>query len=618
VLKVLQLRRFAGLRILPGPRYFCSRHANAAIFHRVRSKHGSDLCAAMILASATVLSCLSQSIPANSPSEHPVTDHSAAVTASFEDPNLVLQEGQTNGSVRFWVKFDHLPSNSPLASLKPDLKDRSAEGGDLRVTFVPIEKGASTADSMEWKFEAAVAGLPLKSSVKRKAAILLGDSVNILVEYALTNLGQGTFTWSVKGPPDQWVLDANPEISLVVITGDRPARNLRLVQSSLQDANTKRQISANQLILCQPDEASCREEAVKRCVNSGSASSIASPKAGVATSGSANSVGDVPPRHATPVSLSVCHNFSDAGVFAGSITLATDEDSSTQAVNLTVLASSQAVRFVGFLAIVGGIILWMFSTLLLRRNFNRNQLLLPFAELHDTITSLRATVLKAKAVPGANFDSVLAQLSALDACLTEQSLSDVLPSSLPSLLSNDSAVSPAYQQRLADLTEKVGAQSIVVQGISVAASKWTDDPTQKPQILAALQSLNNLDRPPSPVGSQANAQNQVTSILGTMTAALRTSLDATASASTPRPLPTSREILIRNQRLNYVAWCVWLVLTVAVGYFVMIASLPGFGTWIDLWKCFFWGLGIPVIGQQLQQLNPTTVSNVLSYSIPKT
>jgi hypothetical protein len=571
----------------------------------------------MILASATGLSCLSQSIPANSPPEHPATDHSVAVTASFEDPNLVLQEGQTNGSVRFWVRIDHLPPNSPLASLMPSLKDRSAEGGDLRVTFTPIEKGASTADSMEWKFEAAVAGLPLKSSVKRKAAILLGDAVNIPVEYALTNLGQGTFTWSVKGPPDQWVLEANPEVSLVVITGDRPARNLRLVQSSLQDANTKRQISANQLILCQPDEASCREEAVKRCVDSGSASSNAR-KAGAATSDTANSAGDVAPRHATPVSLSVCPNFSDAGVFAGSITLATDEDSSTQAVNLTVLASSQAVRFVGFLAIVGGIILWMFSTLLLRRNFNRNQLLLPFAELHDTITSLRATVSKAKAVTGANFDSVLAQLSALDAGLTEQSLGHVLPSSLPSLLSNDSAVSPAYQQKLADLTEKVGAQSIVVQGISVAASKWSNDPAQQTQILAALQSLNNLDRLPSPVVTQGDAQNQVTSILGTMTAALTTSLGATASASTPRPLPTSREILIRNQRLNYFAWSVWLVLTVAVGYFVMIASLPGFGTWIDLWKCFFWGLGIPVIGQQLQQLNPTTVSNVLSYSIPKT
>jgi hypothetical protein len=70
-------------------------------------------------------------------------------------------------------------------------------------------------------------------------------------------------------------------------------------------------------------------------------------------------------------------------------------------------------------------------------------------------------------------------------------------------------------------------------------------------------------------------------ILGTMAAA--------GAAPIDRPLPTSREIQISSQRLNYVAWSVWIVLTLAVGYFVLIASYPGFGTWVDLWKRFFGG-----------------------------
>jgi hypothetical protein len=619
--RLLQLRCLARLSLLGWRlRYSARKPGAAAASVRLPANHGAQQrLTAGLLVVIVATYCQSQSTGVKSTAKsEPVSDHPTSVSASFEDPNLPLSEGKSEGEPTVWVRIKNLAPNSPLTSVVPKVEDHSAQSGDLKVKFTcPTGKGQTNSDSVEWQCKAVVVGLPLRSTLKRTAVIYLGNSRIGQVDYTLTNVGQGTFTWSVKGPPDQWVLAANPEVSLVVITGDRQARNVRLVQLSLQDPSTKRQIGLKDLILCEQNDSGCQQEAFKRCGSLSSSSSNTAPnqEASAAITGSPASAINIPPRHASPLSLSVCPNFSNVGVFAGSISLGTDEDASTQAVNLTVLASSRCTRITGFLAMVAGLALWIFSTLILRRSFNRNQLLLPFAELHDTLVNLRAAVLKAQSRAGAKFDSILSQLSALDAKLTAKNLSDVIPSSLPSILSNDPAVSATYQQRLAELTEKVAAQSVLVQGISSVLRNWSDDPAAQTHLFTALESLDNLDLPGTPVVTQADAQLKVAVILKTMTAALAPAL---GGAPIDRPLPTSREIQISSQRLNYVAWSVWIVLTLAVGYFVLIASYPGFGTWVDLWKCFFWGVGMPIAGQQLQQLNPTSVSNALSFSIPKT
>jgi hypothetical protein len=284
-----------------------------------------------------------------------------------------------------------------------------------------------------------------------------------------------------------------------------------------------------------------------------------------------------------------------------------------------VLSSSTRVRLAGLASMLAGLVVWLFTGLLLRRQYNRNQLILPFAELLDTLRGLRASVLKVQSPSGVNFDRTLAQLAQLEQRLTERALSDVIPSSLPSLLGNEAGPSPDYQQRLNSLAEQVGAQVTLVQGISDAWAKWNNNAAQQAPVKTAMESLDALNAPPAPVSTQSDAQNRVAGILTNLTTAIATLPGAGLGAAAPgaRPLPTLRELQIKNQHLNYVAWIVWFVLTLAIGYYVMIAAFPGFGAPSDLWKCFFWGLSIPLVGQQLQQLNPTTISTTLNLSIPK-
>jgi hypothetical protein len=110
-------------------------------------------------------------------------------TVSFEDASFVLKEEHSAGRITVWVRIDNLPQNSPLTRTPPDIQDHSAQAGDITVLFSKVALGEETNDSVEWQFEAIVSGLPLNSSVKRKAKISVGTVVNTLVDYTVTNIG---------------------------------------------------------------------------------------------------------------------------------------------------------------------------------------------------------------------------------------------------------------------------------------------------------------------------------------------------------------------------------------------------------------------------------------------
>ena len=160
---------------------------------------------------------------------------------------------------------------------------------------------------------------------------------------------------------------------------------------------------------------------------------------------------------------------------------------------------------------------------------------------------------------------------------------------------------------------------MVVRGMSDAGNKWNNNnAAQQALVKAAIQSLNDLNDPTVQVMAQADAQTKVNAILTNLNQAIANLPGAPAAlAAASRPIPSVTELQIKNQQLNKVAWIAWFIVTLTIGYYVMIATFPGFGTYIDLWKCFFWGLSIPMVGQQLQQLNPSTISTTLNFAVPK-
>ena len=84
------------------------------------------------------------------------------------------------------------------------------------------------------------------------------------------------------------------------------------------------------------------------------------------------------------------------------------------------------------------------------------------------------------------------------------------------------------------------------------------------------------------------------------------------------PLPTRAQLLIRVAHIVGAVWFLWAVLTLITGFAALILTNPAFGVPADYVKCFLWGIGVQMAGQQLQQLGPGSISTALGVSIPKT
>lgn len=60
-----------------------------------------------------------------------------------------------------------------------------------------------------------------------------------------------------------------------------------------------------------------------------------------------------------------------------------------------------------------------------------------------------------------------------------------------------------------------------------------------------------------------------------------------------------------------------MLIAFLAGMYVLVLSNLGFGTFADVIKCFFWGLGFSVAGGQLEQLTQSTVTGSFGISVPK-
>src|SRR5205823_1695707 len=79
---------------------------------------------------------------------------------------------------------------------------------------------------------------------------------------------------------------------------------------------------------------------------------------------------------------------------------------------------------------------------------------------------------------------------------------------------------------------------------------------------------------------------------------------------------TSREIEFRLTKNWWISWAILGSITLVTGAVALILSNDGFGTWQDLAKCFFWGLGLATAGQQMQLLTAGATAQTLKIQLP--
>jgi len=552
----------------------------------------------LLLFSTTGLVCLGNAQQPKA-STAPNNQPNAAGAFAFEDTTLALRAGSSDGNVTVWVRWDKAPADAEKS--QPTILDHTSSAGPTRVVFSEAQppNRKRLGDQVEWEFVAQVSGLIPNTSQNRKASISL-ESTSTDVSYTITNVPAGSFTWSVSRPPSQWIISANPNVNLMVAAGDRSIAAVRLVQSTLQDAASKHQITPSQFVMCMEGDAECQKRGEVRCRNLTGGASLAH--------GQDNTVYNIPARRSTPITLALCPNFTDPGVFTGALTLSTSEDSSTQSVQLTVFSSSSHRYLRGGVLICLGLFLWFMVAVVFRTLYNRNQLRMPFADLKDTIEKLRGPVTTINKKTGVDLSKVK---EGLDFAQTEveRNAQAAVPGGLSTSGSNIATPDQNYQAKLNASKDVVAVQVAIMKAVQNASERWNEDPQQQASVKKALQALNDLDQQTRRPTNQQDAEAQIKPITEELTKAFRL-----VSLAEPSALASVRELRLRNEQLDYVTWGLWFAITIALGLYLLVDTQPGFGTSTDLWKCFFWGLGISVAGQQF---NPSTVTTALSVTLPR-
>lgn len=463
-------------------------------------------------------------------------------------------------------------TNLPLVGdgESPSLAVTDLGGGgpaNLSVTFSVVQEIPFLDPSARiWKVLLSVRGMEPNSELTRFVGLEVGN-LGTVVDLTIDNKTAGSFTWSVTGPPSDLVLAESRRASIYVTTGDRPATGVRIVQSSLQDVESKVTLGTEHLELS--DGARIAARSTKELV------------------------------------LGVKDRFKHPGTFAGAVTLAVDQQAAVQAVNLTVHSSSGPHRFFGVVFIALGIGVSLFLGVYGKQRANRLEALHAAAVLGDRLGALRPSLESAEA------KRAMSRLRALYADLETQLGKEYLDKQglLPPLwpdASSDDTRSKLFADHLTVMARLLrNVDEIAVRGIDEVLRRW--DAAQPASFEEALDALDAL-------ADRALTHDQVRAGVDQVRAALPRTDASFAGVGLRRR--TAGELTVELRNLRGGVWIVWAAVTVALGCMVLIFNDPGFGGCLDLLKCFFWGLGVQVAGQQLQELTPGKVATRFGLPVP--
>jgi hypothetical protein len=458
-----------------------------------------------------------------------------------------------------------------------------------KLTFV-LDKSKTehlSADSIAWHFKVATTSTPPSSPQTRQLSFSLGRSPDHPIAVTLT--GQKTDAkiagWTVDGPTSPWNISRVRAIDFVVVTIGTGLKGIRLTHSSLIDSGPGRGIPLplNHLHICkkQTDDAkSCPEMAL--------------------LDGSR-----------TTLWLVVDDEFKENGNFVGSVQMDTDPLGDTKNVSLTIQQSSCGAQLVGAALIgIGVLIAWLVLAYG-RTRISRAQALLPATLLREKVASLLLTISKLPPPLLGKMATTEQVLGDLSSKLSEAYLDaqNYLPPSIPSVIGTASIQLGAYQAFLQICSQKIEDLEIIVnEGLVPAASKYA--PGMPAGSLQALQALvGDID---ALSGNLPQADQVLRNTIGNIfktwnTQVVTLAMGGALSLSIPQARPkTIVELRMQIQLLTRVFWLVWGGLALLLGIAVLIIPNTGFGGPMDLIRCFFWGFGLPVAGQSLQQV---TLSN---------
>jgi hypothetical protein len=539
--------------------------------------------------------------PPGTPNKPPTTpaekakDPAGPQLSLGKDGPIRIPFGATSGVAQVMVKAENLTEEQVAVATPPAFTDLGVEGTQAatKVAFEnPQLVDSAAKTSRAWLWTAHVQDLPVNTSQDRYAKFVFGKLEKSL-PYVLTNLTPANFTWSVLQPGAPWLawfgLDSfQPATTIVATAGAYPATNFRLAQSTLQNSLGTAQIGLQDLEFC-VDISNC-DQGQPFTINPQS-----------------NRTFYVRLKDRKGQSL------TQNGKYTGTLSFAVNERPELQTVNMTLNISSLLIKIAGTVALALGIFLAWWLSVRARSLLLRLEALKPVAFLRESIDALLGELDKIKDkvkpdLPDAA-PTIRKKLNDIKDSLEENKLDGAgcLPPAFPSPYPGGTDTTERLKTYLAD-RQKVfdGLMVLVRNGMEIVMQDWDLHPNFRDKIKVALQSLDRkaesdkLDRE-----AASTAVNEILSIYHEQT---RPEADVPTrkgyfDRAASKPLNTEY-IRWETGRIYLKGWWIWGIITFLGGLAVLVLNSPGFGTFLDLIFCFFWGFGLPTGLEKIQGFTP--------------
>ncbi|MDQ2840796.1 MAG: hypothetical protein M3Y72_07110 [Acidobacteriota bacterium] len=388
------------------------------------------------------------------------------------------------------------------------------------------------------------------------------------------------FEWKLLTPP-VWNLAGSRVAEIPIVVRASPATGIRLLQSTL----TRQGLGP----------LSLRAEDMELCGNA---------------DGKCTELGTIGPISSRTLYLRMKQ--AADGVYTGNVVIRCDQRPAGETVPLTVNVTSFLARVWGVASIALGVVLYFLATVVARSRLAGNSRWETALLLLEQVEDEKAHVAHTLAPqPDWMQQQIAAAFSDIEDRLSRRALDPYMPG----LLDPDAKTSE-FKIYLQAVGLRLESLHVVLEaGMPEIARWWTaaGSDTAKQQVLK--EAADKLLAIPDGQISAADTKTRVNALLAELKKALGPSEFA------PLTLPDVRmqlqQVWISSVRWTWLVVAVWLAATVLTGWMVMVLSKPGFGTPEDFGLCLLWGLGLPVAGNQLNQLSVSDVGSKIGITLPK-
>jgi len=331
---------------------------------------------------------------------------------------------------------------------------------------------------------------------------------------------------------------------------------------------------------------------------------------------------DIDANSIRPILLNIDPSFDCPGVFTGEVRFSVTDQSETKSFKLTVYSRPWPRVTLGASAIVIGLLIYFITHIWLRVRLARDQALLPVYELRETLVTLTEKIATVASQTGYLFGGFDQAFSSVQSQLSNPQIRTYLPPALPTPgYPTDDWVS-GFKSYLTPLRDRVAGLVVLTNsGALQAALYWSANQAATRAAFAAIDGLTGT------VTNADGAQVKVAPIIQTLVNTInQPAAQALAPLLAAAPVgftrffaepPDQQSVRVDLYRSTIWLWCLWIVIAFLGGVYVLVLSNLGFGTYTDIIKCFFWGLGLSVAGGQLEQMTLSTVNGSFGISVPK-